>query len=219
MNCEQAEAIVLDLDRDDTAHSLESAAALAHLSHCSRCAALQESWQAAREELRGLGEATLDARAPARVEMRLRQEFRTRHRTMVTRRSAVVAAWAFAAAAVLIGVVSWRNWEQARQWQGTNQKTVATNTLAEGNGQNQASANGSPVLSSLDDSAEFTPLPGSTMDETEEASIFHVRMQRSSLGALGLPVNEERAGEWIQVDLLVGNDGLPQAVRLAEEEN
>jgi hypothetical protein len=46
-----------------------------------------------------------------------------------------------------------------------------------------------------------------------------VRMQRSSLGALGLPVNEERAGEWIQVDLLVGNDGLPQAVRLAQEEN
>jgi len=44
-------------------------------------------------------------------------------------------------------------------------------------------------------------------------------MQRGSLGALGLPVNEESAGEWIQVDLLVGNDGLPQAVRLAEEEN
>jgi len=29
-----------------------------------------------------------------------------------------------------------------------------------------------------------------------------------------VPVNEERAGEWIQVDLLVGNDGLPEAVRL-----
>jgi len=43
-----------------------------------------------------------------------------------------------------------------------------------------------------------------------------VRMQRGALGALGLPVNEERAGEWIQVDLLVGNDGLPQAVRLPQ---
>jgi hypothetical protein len=32
---------------------------------------------------------------------------------------------------------------------------------------------------------------------------------------LGLPVNQDRAGEWIQVDLLVANDGLPQAVRLA----
>jgi len=36
---------------------------------------------------------------------------------------------------------------------------------------------------------------------------------------LGGAVKEESAGEWIQVDLLVGNDGLPQAVRLAEEEN
>jgi len=46
-----------------------------------------------------------------------------------------------------------------------------------------------------------------------------VRMQRSSLGALGLPVNEQRASDWIQVDLLVGNDGLPEAVRLAQEAN
>ena len=219
MNCEQVEAIVFDLDRDDAADSLEKAAALAHVSHCPRCAALQESWQAAREELRALGEETLEARAPARVEMRLRQEFRTRHRSMAARRTAVVAAWVLAAAAVLVAALSWQNWEQSRHLQGTNQTSVAPNTLTAGNGQYQASGNASAGVLSADDSGEFTPLPGTTLDETEEASIFHVRMQRGSLGALGLPVNEESAGEWIQVDLLVGNDGLPQAVRLAEEEN
>jgi len=218
MNCEQVEAIVFDLDRDGAADSLERAAALAHLSHCPRCAALQESWQAAKEELRALGEETLEARAPARVEMRLRQEFRTRHHSVAARRTAVIAAWALAAAAVLVAAVSWRNWEQSRHLQGANQKSVASNTLAAGNGQ-QASGNASAGVLSADNSGEFTPLPGTTLDETEEASIFHVRMQRGSLGALGLPVNEESAGEWIQVDLLVGNDGLPQAVRLAEEEN
>jgi hypothetical protein len=41
-------------------------------------------------------------------------------------------------------------------------------------------------------------------------------MQRGALGALGLPVNEERVSDWIQVDLLVGQDGLPKAVRLHE---
>jgi hypothetical protein len=40
-------------------------------------------------------------------------------------------------------------------------------------------------------------------------------MQRGALSALGFSVNEDRAAEWIQVDLLVGNDGLPQGVRLA----
>jgi hypothetical protein len=219
MNCEQMQAIVLDMDRDDAAGSLEHEAALAHLSHCSRCAALQESWQAAREELRALGEQSLEARAPARVEMRLRQEFRTRHRALLVRRSKVVAAWALAAAAVLIAAASVRTWERSRQLRASNLSTATQHTLVAANNQSQPSADAASGLSSLDDSAEFTPLPGSTLDETEEASIFHVRMQRSSLGALGLPVNEERAGEWIQVDLLVGNDGLPQAVRLAEEED
>jgi hypothetical protein len=68
--------------------------------------------------------------------------------------------------------------------------------------------------------SDFTMLPGTLpadTADTADAAILRVRMQRSSLGALGLPVNEERAGEWIQVDLLVGNDGLPQAVRLPQE--
>lgn len=114
VNCEQVEAIVLDLDRDDSLDSSERAAALDHVSHCPRCAALQESWQAAREELRSLAVDTLEAVAPPRVEMRLRQEFRMRHRTMTIRRGGMVAAWALAAAALIIGAVSWRNWEQSR---------------------------------------------------------------------------------------------------------
>jgi hypothetical protein len=211
MNCEQVEAIVLDLDRDAAADSLERAAAIAHLSHCPRCAALQESWQAAREELRALGEETLEARAPARVEMRLRQEFRTRHRTVVARRAGVVAAWALAAAAILVGAISSWNWRQARLLEAAKSKITAQDALMMGE-----TAAG---LSSGDDLGDFTPVPGVVPDDVEEAAILRVRMQRSSLGALGLPVNEERAGEWIQVDLLVGNDGLPEAVRLAQEEN
>src|SRR5580704_16649116 len=112
MTCEQVEAIVLDLDRDAGADSLERAAAVAHLGHCPRCAALQESWEVAREELRLLSEETLEA--PARVEMQLRQEFRTRHRTMVVQRTAVAAAWVLAGAAVLVGAISTWNWEQSR---------------------------------------------------------------------------------------------------------
>ena len=221
MNCEQAEAIVLDLERDGAADSLERAAAIAHLSHCSRCAALHESWEVAKEELRALGEETSAARAPARVEMRLRQEFRTRHRTMVVRRAAVWAAWTLAAAAILVAAVSSWNWQQSRHMATEKQKIAARNALEtnEVGAQNQGAGNVAAEPSAEEYSAEFTPLPGTVLDETEEAAILRVRMQRGSLGALGLPVNEERAGEWIQVDLLVGHDGLPQAVRLAQEED
>jgi len=49
-----------------------------------------------------------------------------------------------------------------------------------------------------------------------DATVVRVQMQRGALGALGLTVNEERAADLIQVDLLVGDDGQPQALRLAE---
>lgn len=222
MNCEQVEAIVLDLDRDDSLDPLERAAALAHVSHCPHCAALQESWQAAKQELWALSEETLDAHAPARVEMRLRQEFRTKHRTMAIRRGTMVAAWALGVAALVVGVVGWRNWEQSRRADVAKQTLAAPpvspaseSTTTQTAQQDSLSAE----LSSADDLSDFTPLPGAAPDLTQQSEILRVRMQRGSLGALGLPVNEQRAGDWIQVDLLVGNDGLPEAVRLAQEEN
>jgi hypothetical protein len=79
-----------------------------------------------------------------------------------------------------------------------------------------AGAGGSETLVADNELRGFTFLPGAFFVDTEEAAILRVRMQRGALGALGLPVNEERASEWIQVDLLVGGDGLPEAVRLAQ---
>jgi hypothetical protein len=233
MKCEEFEAIGLDAERDRSLSEMERAAARAHASVCSRCAALQDSWQAARVELRALAEATAEAAAPARVEMRLRQEFRTQHGTVKTRRVAVIAAWALAAAVLLAGVVSWSNWrksqnEEAARHLGAPKNSAEAPTQRRGaktNGANlENDANGPQQGAAKSDSSEtlvadneldnFTPLPGGLPADADDTEIVRVRMQRGSLGALGLPVNEERAGEWIQVDLLVGNDGLPQAVRL-----
>src|SRR4029077_11973485 len=81
-----------------------------------------------------------------------------------------------------------------------------------------AGAGSSETLMGENELSGCTFLPGAFFVDTEEVAILRVRMQRGALGALGLPVNEERAGEWIQVDLLVGGDGLPQAVRLAQSQ-
>src|SRR5260370_20990956 len=109
MNCEEFEAIGLDAARDTALSEEERVAAREHASTCSRCAALQDSWQAVRAELRAFAEDTAAAQVPARVEMRLRQEFRTQQVKVKGRRTAVVGAWTLAAAAVLIGAVSWRH--------------------------------------------------------------------------------------------------------------
>src|SRR6267378_3577966 len=194
MNCEEFEAIGLDAERDAT-----------------------------------LSEA-------ARVEMRLRQEFRTQYVTRRVRRAAVAVGWVLAAAAVLAGAVSWRNWRHSQLEETTNHlnsvpavnKIQEDNSAAGGNRQIlavvpngmprpvSAGAGSSETLVADNELRGFTFLPGAFFVDTEEAAILRVRMQRGALGALGLPVNEERASEWIQVDLLVDDEGLPQAVRLAQ---
>jgi anti-sigma factor RsiW len=228
MKCEEFEAIGLDAERDSSLSEAERAAAREHAATCSHCAALQDSWEAAGTELRAFAEDTVMAQAPARVEMRLRQEFRTQHVTLKVRRTAVLAAWALATAAVLVGAVSWVNWRRNSSNVVVNHpksSQSATNSAASSaNSANnretpavQPDSADSETLMADNGLSDFTLLPGALPADTLDAAILRVRMQRSSLGALGLPVNEERAGEWIQVDLLVGNDGLPQAVRLPQQ--
>lgn len=220
MNCEEFELVGLGIERDAAADAAKRSGAEEHVSTCSRCAGLQQSWLGAKLELSALSEATCAAETPERVEMRLRQEFRTRHRTMPARRAAVIAAWALATAAALVGAVSWRNWEKTRHEEAAKHAIALPSKPAEAavgrtkaSGQNLAQNDASATLTSGDEE-EFTLLPGSVPGDTEDAAIWRVRMQRGALSALGFPVNEDRAGEWIQVDLLVGDDGLPQGVRL-----
>jgi hypothetical protein len=232
MNCEEFELRGLDLDRAD-ADPKEGSEAAAHARVCGHCSALLESWREVKGDLRLLREATRVDSAPARVEMRLRQELRTRREARVPRSAVTISAWALAAAAVLIGAVSWGVWQRARHQEMSKVKVAAPSaptqtpdsrdtTVSEPSTENalraeprRKSGTTNAAVAKDEDSGKFTLLPGSLPSETEEAAIVRVRMQRGALGALGFPVNEERAGEWIQVDLLVGNDGLPQAVRLA----
>jgi hypothetical protein len=168
--------------------------------------------------------------------MRLRQEFRTQHGTVRKRRVAVIAAWGLAAAAVLAGAVSWNNWRKSDREESAKQPNASQNSVARSanNGgeevnkanrlressapQQQSPARNESAQMLVADSelSNFTLLPGVLPADADDTEIVRVRMQRGALGVLGLPVNEERAGEWIQVDLLVGDDGLPQAVRLRQ---
>jgi hypothetical protein len=219
MTCEEFEAIGLERPRGVPETNAAQAEAVAHANVCSRCAALQESWLEARAELEAFGAATRDAQAAQRVEMRLRQEFRARYRTRKTRSAAVFAAWALAAAAALVGAVSWWNWHLAQERHSTNSARnivhATTPEIGRNGAGNAADSSEEPTLIA-DNAGDFTLLPGSLPQEADDSAIVRVRMQRGALGALGLPVNEERISDWIQVDVLVGQDGQPKAVRLPQ---
>jgi hypothetical protein len=229
MKCEEFQAI--GLERADWtltgADAAEYLAAMEHVIACSHCAALQEAWLKAQSELRKLGAATQGTQAPGRVEMRLRQEFRRKHRTAKARAAAVFGSWVLATATLLLCAISWWNWQVAQHAgvQSANNAGYSSSpkgTSAEGGTNNPTNLDQNATGKSSDQAAlvadnedgDFTLLPGSLPQETEDAAILRVRLQRGALGALGLPVNQERAGEWLQVDLLVGEDGQPRAVRL-----
>jgi hypothetical protein len=218
MKCEEFEAIGLErsgLRMGELDAALQDAAA-EHAARCPGCAALQESWQEARIALQGLRETTRDAETPQRVEMRLRHEFGMRHRTAKARSAAIFAGWALATAAVLFAGVSWWNWRLAQ----THGTTVSVENNVKPSAlplpESPIDTSEEPILVADNEGGYFTLLPGSLPQETDDSAIVRVGMQRGALSALGLPVNEERVSDWIQVDLLVGQDGLPKAVRLPQ---
>jgi hypothetical protein len=218
MKCEEFEAIGLERDglrmNELDVHVRDAAAE--HAARCSNCAALQESWAETRDALQSLRQTTAEAQTPVRVEMRLRHEFGMRHRVAKIRSASIFAAWAMATAALLFAGVSWWNWSLTKghaintSAANSNQAIASTPTATSTDGSDEA------TLIADNASGDFTLLPGSLPQEIDDSAVVRVGMQRGALTALGLPVNEERVGDWIQVDLLVGEDGLPKAVRLPQ---
>lgn len=191
----------------------ERAAATEHAANCPQCAALEDSWRVAQSQLRAWAGATEAAETPSRVEMRLRLEFRSRHQSRKVRRIAVALSWTLAAAAVVAMAVTWVSWRYSVNKGPSN---VAKSSPAPEISEAPDASAGSSTLVADNSFGDFTLLPGSTLSDADDASVVRVRMQRGSLGALGLPVAEDRAADWVQVDLLVTDDGLPQAVRVAD---
>jgi hypothetical protein len=226
--CDEFEVLGLGSQSDHSLSEDRRRQVVDHALQCEKCAALRDSWNAAQSELSALGEYTAGLNAPLRVEARLLQQFRLKHQFRKEQKSVKFAVWAMAAAALLFCAVSWWDWQHARHSALANLANFDGLSIAAGSASGNAGASvasgggaaatddASEMLLADNDTGDFTQLPGSSAQETDDAAIVRVGMQRGSLAALGLPVNEERAGDWIQVDLLVASDGSPQAVRLPQ---
>jgi hypothetical protein len=231
MKCEEFEILGLDSQRDGSISSDGRERALQHVRVCGRCAALGASWAAAQTELAALAESSQILRAPARVETRVLQQFRLKHQPRQERRFLQLATWGLAAAAVIVctlGVWDWHKWRQGSLGGNIAASPAAAVDAVSSPSSGSSTTNASPVT---DDSEilmagnegnegsggnDFIQLPGSSLQEAEDGAVVRVGMERASLAAFGLPVNEDEASDWIQVDVLVGSDGSAQAVRLPE---
>jgi len=84
----------------------------------------------------------------------------------------------------------------------------------------RASKNTTPIAGGAADqdvTGQFIALPtAGSLAPLESGQIVRVEVMRSSLIAIGMPMNAQRAGESIKADLLVGQDGLPRAIRFVQ---
>jgi hypothetical protein len=60
----------------------------------------------------------------------------------------------------------------------------------------------------------FPVMQGGELIPLEGGQLVRVRMPRSNLIPLGIPLDQERASETIKADVLLSNDGLARAIRL-----
>jgi len=64
---------------------------------------------------------------------------------------------------------------------------------------------------------DFLPLTFVADSAAQESGhVVRVRVPRSALIAFGVPMNVERAGEFIMADVMIGDDGLARAIRFVQ---
>jgi hypothetical protein len=225
MNCADFEKVLHELAREDAREKLGDAAAVMARFHAETCEACAERLEDARTLAQGLkeaAEAEAELEAPAELETRMMTAFREHHRSEERakyRQRRVRARWAewTAIAAAAVALVTIGAWNFSRGPAG-----VTKNPSASVSGAMNAGARVAPQPEGGAETAEvfgsdFVPVPyGESMSPDDAGLVVRVSMTRSALGSLGYPVDEMHGEEMIQADLLVGEDGLPRAVRVVQ---
>ena len=232
MNCFQFEELFHDLDRPGTEGFTARESALAHAESCSRCARLLTQAESLDLSLKSLSARGNGERAPSHIEKVLREEFR-RTRAVSSRRRVrwQIAALATAAAMLLALGLSLR--DHRKETAGTGDGSHVVPAQAPGIGASAARSDSSAADAGASEVAvvenqagdsesttAFVPLPYA--DDSiagEGGAIVRVVLSRPALASLGLPVTDMAATDRIPADIIVSEDGAPQAIRLVSQSN
>jgi hypothetical protein len=233
MNCIEFQEIVHELAHQETRNAagpLDKARAVMarfHAETCQACAARLAEAQSLALALAAAAEDSEHFEPPARMEAPLIAAFREHHRSLERashRQRQARLRWLewsalAAAAAVLLAIGVWNF---SRPHPGiTNVKSgAATVPIAAVPSNTPSSAqNPVPEETAQDLTSDFVPVPyAEQLAPGDPGMIVRVQMQRGALESLGYPVDEVRAADVVQADLLVGEDGWPRAVRLVQQQ-
>ena len=227
MNCSEFREILHDLDRPGTEGFGARDAAFLHAESCDRCTQLLTQSESLDFALRTLAGREARQQASLRVKQLLVEEFRRRNAVASRRRGhwPMVALGTAAALLLVLGLAV--HDRMARRVPGT---AVANGAGSKGE-ENRANVGLSESsLTASEDGAEpkqagdfesetaFVSLPYADDSMAGEGgAIIRVVLSRPALASLGLPVADVGATDRIPADIIVSEDGAPQAIRLVRQ--
>jgi hypothetical protein len=245
MDCAEFRDVLHELDRPGTRGAAELDSAMTHAEGCGDCAVLLVEGESLNFGLRKVARETARMPGAARVEAELLQEFRkAKPKPVVMIASGRRAQWRIVAlgvaAAVLLAlgvVIHERNLKQptvapvvdaaANQSQSSEPSVaVVDNSSTASASASNSAADTAKQPSASNDAQEteyataFVRLPyADDPAALEGGSVVRVTMARSVLESYGLPAEGMGTGDRVTADMLVSEDGTPQAIRLVAQED
>lgn len=225
MNCSELEEIVHELDRPGTAGFAARDAAFAHAESCDHCTALLTQSEALDFALRAISQGVDQEQTRPRIEAALLSEFRRRNAPASRNlKGWYIAALGTAAAALLAVSLAFHNRTAGKQLSTAQSAGISA---PQPSGQHTSSAApaqsaAAPQTEVADNQAPdsesempFVALPyADDAMASEGGTVVRVILSRPALASLGMPVTDIGAGDRIPADILVSEDGAPQAIRL-----
>jgi hypothetical protein len=218
MDCAEFKEIYHDLDRPATSGYRFRERALAHAESCACCGMLLTDGEALDFALGNLSQHDVGREAPSRIEAALLREFQVAKlaasRQRVRRQLGILGAAAAILLVLGLGVqhrIALRSSTATPQNARVEQGSSATAT------QNGADAS-QPDEGEY--ATEFVPVPyADDPAALEGGAIVRVTLPRSALPSFGLPITESDGSDSVFADLVVSEDGTPQAIRLVSDAN
>jgi hypothetical protein len=231
MDCARFDEVVHDLDRPGTDAALRESA-LVHAESCARCAQILTEVESLDLALRTIATKEFGQQAPPSAEAALLRAFR--HEKAASSRHAMrrrIAAIGIAAAVLVAAGLSLYQFRRPGPApQGTGISPVSGSAGLQANESPVATANPDQTgttqsmsqvqQADSDTSARFIALPYADDPQgLEGGAVVRVELSGPALASLGMPVSLAGSSGSVPADLLVSDDGTPQAIRLVSQES
>jgi hypothetical protein len=215
MHCVEFKEIYHDLDRPGTQGYRFRERALTHAESCACCGLLLTDGEALDFALGNLSQHNAGREAPPRVEAALLREFRVAKLAGSRRRVREQLAALSVAAAILLAMgLGVQHRIASRSSTAVQSAKLAPDSSA------AAVDNTAATNEQVEDeyASGFVPVPyADDPAALEGGAIVRVTLPRSALPSFGLPITESDGSDSVFADLVVSEDGTPQAIRLVSD--